>query len=138
MPTRRALSLVVIVAFLLPLAVILLALALLIVAFAACYKLASGRAPYWSNCIFWAVKDWVSAVCRDWPTRTTSHLPPGGFVAVCASCYGPFPHVMRSQDQKTWYAYMPTDEHVNRLFPPLTFVGTVEPGNYTREKQGAP
>jgi len=130
---RRALSTIVIALFLPGFGAILLVLAIFIVAFAICYRAATGKAPYWCNCVFKAAGHWLTQVRRDWPTRDTSNLPPGGFVAACVSCYGNFPHVMWSPDQETWYAYMPVAEHVHRVFPPLTFVGEVRAGQYRRD-----
>ena len=136
--TRRVLSTVMILLFLPGLAVFLAAFGVYAILFAAAYRVVAGKAPYWTNCIFWALHDWGKQIHRDWPTRHTAILPPGGFVAVCVSCYGNFPHVMRSPDQKKWHAWMPLAAHVHRLFPPLTFAGEVHAGHYRRQSVAPP
>jgi hypothetical protein len=125
---RRTLSITLIVLFLPGLLLLLGIMIGYLAIFSRIYRLASGPTPSWDNCAFWAIREWLTDLRRDWPSRKTEDLPPGGFLTLCVSCYGPFLHFIHNNR-----AYVPKAPHRNRWFPPLVFDGEVREGPYLRE-----
>jgi hypothetical protein len=64
----------------------------------------------WSNCLFWAVRQWA----RE-----------GGYLLIRKSHYGPFPHFLWSADLKQFSSFVPLDPR-HKLIPPPIFRGEVK------------